>query len=236
VARFGEHCQRIPAAGVVAIRRNTCAVAGRDFPPLRGRGGHARLAEASVRVAMEGLAQLILGAFQYPPAHLRQIAAGAIDIEIQHRHGGLVGRALAARTPLGRTLQRLCDAIRAAGFEYRTLEVERVAMAIDFSGPQTFVCDTARTGGFLFACGAHLPLRRAPSMPLEILDRALVLLGGGSSVEGTEISTAFGLRINFPGVQTIFARTEFADHDSVLLIHHRCEESHYLAVITVGLR
>jgi hypothetical protein len=32
-------------------------------------------------------------------------------------------------------------------------------------------------------------------MPLEVLHRALVLRGGGSSFESTKISTAFGLRI-----------------------------------------
>jgi hypothetical protein len=56
-------------------------------------------------------------------------------------------------------------------------------------------------------------------MPLEMLYRALVLLGGGSSVEGAKIAAAFGLLINFPGVQTIFAGTEFADHDPELLVN-----------------
>jgi hypothetical protein len=51
-------------------------------------------------------------------------------------------------------------------------------------------------------------------MPLEVLHRALVLLGGGSSFEGAKISTAFGLRIELPRVQSIFAGTEFADHES----------------------
>jgi hypothetical protein len=50
-------------------------------------------------------------------------------------------------------------------------------------------------------------------VPLEILHRALVLRGGGSGFEGTEISTMFGLRIDFPRVQTILTRTEFADHE-----------------------
>ena len=51
-------------------------------------------------------------------------------------------------------------------------------------------------------------------MPLEVLHRALVLLGGGSSFEGAKISTAFGLGVELPRVQSIFAGTEFADHES----------------------
>jgi hypothetical protein len=51
-------------------------------------------------------------------------------------------------------------------------------------------------------------------MPLEVLHRALVFLGGGSSFEGAKIATVFGLGIELPRVQTIFAGTEFADHES----------------------
>jgi hypothetical protein len=50
-------------------------------------------------------------------------------------------------------------------------------------------------------------------MPLEVLYLALVLLGGGSSFEGAEVSMALGLRIELPRVQSIFAGTEFADHE-----------------------
>src|SRR5882757_3665418 len=48
---------------------------------------------------------------------------------------------------------------------------------------------------------------------LEVLHRALVLFGGGPRFERAQISTALGLRIELPRIQTIFARAQFADHE-----------------------
>ncbi|HZE53186.1 MAG TPA: hypothetical protein VE111_07960 [Bradyrhizobium sp.] len=42
-------------------------------------------------------------------------------------------------------------------------------------------------------------------MPLEILHRALVLLGGGTRLEGAEVAALAGLRISFPGVEPVLA-------------------------------
>ena len=49
-------------------------------------------------------------------------------------------------------------------------------------------------------------------MPFEILHGALVLLGGGAAVEGTEIAASAGLRIYFARIEPVFAGRQFADH------------------------
>src|ERR1700733_15050706 len=53
---------------------------------------------------------------------------------------------------------------------------------------------------------------RRASMPLEVLHRALVLLGGGAAGEGAEIAAAAGLRILFARIEPVFAGRQFADH------------------------
>src|SRR5664279_4551168 len=53
-------------------------------------------------------------------------------------------------------------------------------------------------------------------MPLEILHLPLVLFGGGARLEGAEIATLAGLRIELPRVQPVFAGAQFADHESLL--------------------
>src|SRR5260221_663490 len=58
-------------------------------------------------------------------------------------------------------------------------------------------------GGF-FARG-HL-------VPLEILHRAFVLLGGGARLEGAEIAAPSGLRIDLARIEAVAARCELADH------------------------
>src|SRR5919108_6605989 len=57
----------------------------------------------------------------------RETLAAAIDVEIQHRHGGAERRALAAPAVLGRALERAGNCARAALREDAVLEIERVA-------------------------------------------------------------------------------------------------------------
>jgi len=50
------------------------------------------------------------------------------------------------------------------------------------------------------------------SMPFEILDLALVLLGRCSRIEGSEIAAFPGVGVLLARIETIFARFELADH------------------------
>lgn len=49
-------------------------------------------------------------------------------------------------------------------------------------------------------------------MALEVLDFALVLLGGFAGFEGAEVTAFAGLGIELAGVKTIFPGFEFANH------------------------
>jgi hypothetical protein len=53
---------------------------------------------------------------------------------------------------------------------------------------------------------------RLPSMPLEILYLALVLLGRGARLEGAEIAPLAGLRIYLARIEPVLAGSQFADH------------------------
>src|SRR5262249_26959151 len=70
-----------------------------------------------------------------PPTRGGQILSRPIAIEIEHRHCGLVGRALAARAPLGGALQRGGNFFWICALEHAALEIEGVALVGDRSRP-----------------------------------------------------------------------------------------------------
>src|ERR1700680_3084468 len=51
-------------------------------------------------------------------------------------------------------------------------------------------------------------------LPLEILHRALVLFRRGARFEGAEVAALAGLRTDLSGIEPVFARLQFADHDT----------------------
>jgi hypothetical protein len=55
-------------------------------------------------------------------------------------------------------------------------------------------------------------------MPLEILHLALVLLGGRARFERAEIAALARLRVDFAGVEPIFAGLQFAYHEIALVL------------------
>ena len=51
-------------------------------------------------------------------------------------------------------------------------------------------------------------------MTLEILDIALVLLGGGQGTERAQVASLAGPGVCLAGIQAILTRSEFSDHDA----------------------
>src|SRR5262245_12442183 len=85
--------------------------------------------------AAEGLAQLVLGALEGLETRLAEILAGAVDVEVQHRHGRAEGRGLPAMAALGRALQRLGDGSGTALLENAVLKRHGVAALGDARRP-----------------------------------------------------------------------------------------------------
>jgi hypothetical protein len=71
--------------------------------------------------------QLVLGRFQRFALSRRQVAAGAVDVERQHRHRRAVRIGLASMAVFGRTLERACDRHGIVQFEHTRAQVERIA-------------------------------------------------------------------------------------------------------------
>ena len=75
-------------------------------------GAFLRHSRTLLLLTTENMAQLALGALQNILAMRTQTRATAVDIEIEHRHRGLIRRALAPAAGLGGMLQRLGDVLR----------------------------------------------------------------------------------------------------------------------------
>src|SRR5262245_45699737 len=84
---------------------------------------------------MERLPQLALGALEHPLLRGAQALAGAVDVEIEHRHGGLIGRGLPPLAPEGRASERGGHGSRATQLEDARLEVQGVAGLRDVLRP-----------------------------------------------------------------------------------------------------
>src|ERR1044072_8516381 len=52
----------------------------------------------------------------------------------------------------------------------------------------------------------------AGSMPLEVLHVALVLFRRCTRLEGAEVAALAGFRVDFAGIEPVFARLQFSDH------------------------
>src|SRR5690606_4471416 len=95
--------------------------------------------------ATEFVPQLVLRLFEHLLALLRQVLAGAVDVEGEHGHGRAEGLGLALLARLGGFLQRSGDLPGIVGLEQVGLERQRVAVLGDLVRP--FSCG-------LF-CGGH---------------------------------------------------------------------------------
>src|SRR6266700_3651323 len=101
--------------------------------------------------ASEFTPQFAFRFFQNPFALWREMGAGAVDVEIQHRHGGLKGRAFAPLAGFRGPLERGGDPAGASRFENVRFEIEGVALARHFGGP---IAALLRGTAFAF-CARH---------------------------------------------------------------------------------
>src|SRR5204863_10135913 len=74
---------------------------------------------------------------------LRELFAGAVDVERQHRHRRAIRLALPSMAPLRRPFERARDGARIGAGEHSAIEIERVARLRDmlrpaFRGHRTF--------------------------------------------------------------------------------------------------
>src|SRR5205085_5526543 len=67
-------------------------------------------------------------------------------------------------------------------------------------------------GGIAPSEARNQPRFNAGSMPLEILHRALVLFRRRAGFEGAKVAALAGFRVDFAGIEPVFARLQFSDH------------------------
>jgi hypothetical protein len=96
-------------------------------------GGEAALFPTRPEVAFhlrapKDVAQFIFRLFQNTLLFLRQIFPGAIDIEVQHRHGRLIRPRFTALAPFGGAFQRKRNLPRTPGSKHFRLQIQRVAV------------------------------------------------------------------------------------------------------------
>jgi hypothetical protein len=80
-------------------------------------------------------AQLVFRSHQGLLARRRQVPAGAVDVEGEHRQRGAEWISLAPPAPFGRPLQRGCDALGIARGKHAALEGKRVTLLGDTARP-----------------------------------------------------------------------------------------------------
>ena len=96
-------------------------------------GGEAALFPTRPEIAFhlrapKDVAQFTFRLFQNALLSLRQIFAGAIDIEVQHGHGRLIRPRFTALAPFGGAFQRKRNLPRTPGSKHFRLQIQRVAM------------------------------------------------------------------------------------------------------------
>jgi hypothetical protein len=132
----------------------------------------------------ELLTQLTLGTHQYAATHRRQIGAGTIDVETQHRKRRAIGVRFFSAACFSGPLQRRRDPFWILQGENALLQIERIASPSDVGRPEpgrvTGRCAHARSlSGCLFRGRLSHGLRRLShgftpdrhSMPTEMKRR-----------------------------------------------------------------
>src|SRR4029434_9249478 len=150
--------------------------------------------------------------------------ARAIDIEVQHRHRGLIRCALSPLAGFRGTLQRCGDAMRIAHLEDIGFQIERVAFACDPCGP---IVSLFRRGP-LSSARLHGPVSSA--LMLEKLNCPLMTLGRRARAKRPKVSALPRARIRLARIEPVFAGLEFPNHGIGWWFHYRIRVSHWICV------
>src|SRR5437660_6708272 len=85
----------------ISSRTNSPATVLGDLPARAFRRARSRVRFSGMGSPSVKFSQLVLRALEHGALRARQAAAGAIEVEVEHRHGGAKRRALAATAALG---------------------------------------------------------------------------------------------------------------------------------------
>src|SRR5436190_13290829 len=136
IACFAERAPCLPLRmSSISSRTNSPATVLADLPCRAFRRARSRVRFSGMGFPSVELPQLPFRGFKHLAPRARQPVAAAIDVEVQHRHGGAERRALSAPAVLRRTLERARYCACAALGEHAVLEIERVACAHDVRRP-----------------------------------------------------------------------------------------------------
>jgi hypothetical protein len=110
------------------VRRSLGEGGRRSYPAMKPHCSQRGPEVAFHLRAPKDVAQFIFRLFQNALLSLRQIFAGAIDIEVQHRHGRLIRPRFTALAPFGGAFQRKRNLPRTPGSKHFRLQIQRVAV------------------------------------------------------------------------------------------------------------
>ncbi len=132
-------CARRPGTLSCAFGDWFTIVSQRDDSPLcADRSVNIASVRKSSLTSTEYVAQLVLGALKNALSIFREIFAGAVDIEVQHRHCRLIWLAFTPLALLGKAFKRERDFSRICCSKNIWLEIEHVAVVSYPSGPAAF--------------------------------------------------------------------------------------------------
>src|SRR5438067_8501292 len=85
----------------ISSRTNSPATVLGDLPARAFRRARSSVRFSGIGFPRVKFSQLVLRALEHGALRARQAAAGAVDVEVEHRHGGAKRRTLAAAAALG---------------------------------------------------------------------------------------------------------------------------------------
>jgi hypothetical protein len=125
------------------------------------------------RLFSENPPQFVLRGLEAHALGARQVLAGPVHIEGQHRHGRAVGFGLAAPAALGGAPERQCDLLRILPGEDASFEVDGVRRFGDILGPTFAGLARDFFAGVLLRLLAAVRLRLAGMLSLRWHKRSL---------------------------------------------------------------
>src|SRR5919204_3506499 len=139
----------------ISSRTNSPACVLGAFPARAFFRARSRVRFSGMGFPSVEFSQLVLRALEHGALRARHAAAGAVEVEVEHGHGGAKRRALAPAAVLRRSLKRLSHRARRALSKHAVLKIKRIAGAHHVRGP-TFAPLSHRPRGAM----------RVPARPL----------------------------------------------------------------------